>query len=115
MSGISSVFLHLESDTRTKLTEASFVLSSFDVIHVVVYLNIRDNQGMVHLYHPVCQDRVQTLLTDMQNCPFVQQPLCMMMNNEIVDPTIPVWNLLSSDAGDVDLQAEEVRRVMKGR
>ena len=91
------------------------MLSSFDVIRVVVDLYVQDHQGKNHLYHPICQDRVQTLITDIQNCPFVQQPLCMMMNNEIVDPTIPVWNLLSSDAGDVDLQAEEVRRVMKRR
>ena len=90
------------------------MLSSFDVIRVVVDLYVQDHQGKTHLYHPICQDRVQTLITDIQNCPFVQEPLCLMMNDEVVDPKTPVWNLLTSDAKSVDLRMETVSERSSG-
>ena len=90
------------------------MLSSFDVIRVVVDLYVQDHQGKNHLYHPICKDRVQTLITDIQNCPFVQEPLCLMMNDEVVDPKTPVWNLLTSDAESVDLRMETVSERSSG-
>lgn len=108
MSSLSSSFLHLESEDHTVLKEQSFVLSSFDVIHVVVDLYVKDHNGKVHMYHPICQDRIQSLITDIQNCPFVQEPLCLKMNDEEVDPKTPVWNLLSQSTEQLDLQTEVV-------
>lgn len=58
-----------------------------------------------HQYTPKFTDHIQMLVTDIQNCPFVQLPMKITANKEDVDPKTFVWDILKSD---VTLRAIEV-------
>lgn len=108
MSDVAVKFLHLESDDHSVLSEVSLSLSPSDVVHVIADLSVRDSLGRVHFYHPSCDTTVQNIITDIQNCPFVQIPLRLKNRDSEVDPSLPVWNLLSPSMDEIDLHMAEV-------
>ena len=96
------------------VTESTILslLSSSDshsdtIITLVVRITVRDCISGVHRYEPSYSDRMQMIITDIQNCPFVQLPLCVRVNGEGVPSQSYIWNYLQDE--NVVLRTMEVR------
>ena len=90
----------------TDLTEDNYSqLIMNQPLQMQVRISVRDPMNAVHHYTPKLTDRVQMLVTDIQNCPFVQLPMKITANKEDVNPTTFIWDLLKYS---VTLRATEV-------
>ena len=73
---------------------------------LLVRITVRDCIKGVHKYTPSYNDCIQMIVTDIQNCPFVQLPLDIRVNGEYANPQSYIWNFLQSD--DNVIRAVEV-------
>lgn len=74
-------------------------------LRLKIHIHVRDSMNAVHEYFPKYSDTVQMVVTDIQNCPFVQLPMKVTADKVDVDPTTYIWNLLEEN---VVLRATEV-------
>ncbi len=90
----------------TDLTEDNYSqLIMNQPLQMQVRISVRDSMNAVHHYTLKLGDRIQMLVTDIQNCPFVQLPMKITVNKEDMDPTTFIWDLLKYS---VTLRATEV-------
>ena len=102
--------MDLEGKDITESTILSLLSSSNShsdiLITLVVRITVRDCISGVHRYEPSYSDCIQMIITDIQNCPFVQLPLCVRVNGEGVPSQSYIWNYLHDE--NVILRALEV-------
>ena len=110
---IAPCFIHFVDMEGREITESTILslLSSPNthsdiLITLVVRITVRDCISGVHHYEPSYSDRMQMIITDVQNCPFVQLPLCIRVNGEMVSSQSYIWNYLHDE--NVILRAMEV-------
>ena len=68
-------------------------------------LEIRDFNDYNHTFIAGYDTTAQSVITDLQNCPFLYCPLCLMNGEKLLDNSFLLWNLLSSS---VDLKVVKV-------
>ena len=90
----------------TDLTEDNYSqLIMNQPLQMQVRISVRDSMNAVHHYTLKLGDRIQMLVTEIQNGPFVQLPMKITVNKEDMDPTTFIWDLLKYS---VTLRATEV-------
>ena len=77
-------------------------------ILVKVEMRIKDSLSKIHCYTPCLTDTVASLITDIQNCPFIHIPMKLTKNGEFCEQNIPVWNLLNDINDTTAFRATEV-------
>ena len=103
---IAEQYLWFVDSFGTDLTEDNYSqLIMNQPLQMQVRISVRDSMNAVHHYTLKLGDRIQMLVTDIQNCPFVQLPMKITVNKEDMDPTTFIWDLLKYS---VTLRATEV-------
>ena len=105
---IAPAFLRLSSASDQELTELTLSESLQSPIFVTIHLAIRDSLGKTHHYSPSFIDLVSSIVTDIQNCPFIRLPMKITKNGEDCDDNLPIWNLLSDAEDSSVFRATEV-------
>ena len=103
---VGEQYLWFVDSYGTDLTESNYSqLIMNQPLHMQVRISVRDSMSAIHQYTPKLSDRVQMLVTDIQNCPFVQLPMKITANKEDVSPNTFIWDILKCC---VSLRATEV-------
>lgn len=82
--------------------------TSNPTLSITVQIRIRDSLGKTHDFSPAFNDTIQSLITIIQNCPFVRLPMKIQYDGRDISPSVYVWNLLQNDIDMTKLRASEV-------
>ena len=84
------------------------IASPNPTLSIAIQIRIRDSLGKTHDFSPVFSDTIQSLITVIQNCPFVRLPMKIQYDGRDLSPSVYVWNLLQNDIEMTKLRASEV-------
>ena len=112
---VAPPFIRLKNDAGEMLTPSSLrkvaTATPTPLIHVSVELRVKDSLGKTHTFSPAFDDHVQSIITIIQNCPFVRLPMKLQYQGRDITPTVFLWNLLRNNIDLTELRASEVQAV----
>lgn len=112
MMDVAPQFIRLKNDADEVLTPSTLRdianATPTPLLHLAVELRVKDSLGKTHTFSPAFDDHVQTVVTTIQNCPFVRLPMKLQYQGRDIPPTAFLWNLLRNSIDMTELRASEV-------